>query len=74
MAILGILYPLTENHITIEPNFEMDIMNINGFAKGRIRIGTLLYYIISFILNKHFFNFVKLISKETSNKKQKNGG
>lgn len=76
MGVLGVMYPIIGNHVQIVPDFEEEIMNIKGNVKGHIRLGNLLYQLVSLILNVHCFKFIKLILDELSgskkNKKQSN--
>lgn len=71
MAIRGILYPVLGNAIQITPNFERKIIDIKGKLKGHIRLGNLCWQMISLLLNKHTFAFIKLIFREMKHGKKK---
>lgn len=72
LGVLGILYPYTGKHILITPDFEEEKRRLQGVAKGKIKLSTLLYQILTLILNKYCFRFLKLIFSEMEeNKKTK---
>jgi len=70
MGILGALYPIIGSRIKIVPNFENEIMQIQGRLKGHICLGNLLYQLVSLLLNRHCFKFIKLIFDELSGSKK----
>ena len=70
MGVLGVIYPIVESHVQIIPNFEEEVMNIKGNVKGHIRLGNLLYQLLSLILNIHCFKFIKLVLDELSGSKK----
>ena len=72
MAVFGAMYPVIGSHVQIVPDFEEEVMNIRGNIKGHIRLGNLLYQLISLILNIHCFKFIKLILDELSGSKKSN--
>lgn len=72
MGVLGAMYPVLGNKVQIVPNFEEQIINVEGKLKGHIRLGNLLYQLVSLLLNRHCFKFIKLIFDELgSSKKEK---
>lgn len=72
MGVFGAMYPMIGSHVQIVPDFEEEIMNIRGNVKGHIRLGNLLYQLVSLILNIHCFKFIKLILDELSGSKKSN--
>ena len=73
MGVLGAMYPIIDNKVQIVPNFEEQVINIEGNLKGHIRLGNLLYQLVSLLLNRHCFKFIKMIFDELGNsKKDKN--
>ena len=64
MGVLGAMYPIFGNKVQIIPNFDNSVMNIEGKLKGHIRLGNLLYQIVSLLLNRHCFKFIKLVFDE----------
>ncbi|MBR5578483.1 MAG: DUF2953 domain-containing protein [Lachnospiraceae bacterium] len=61
MGVLGVAYPFVGNHVKICPDFQEKKLLLTGFAKGRINLVSLIYHIAVFLLNKHCFQFLKLI-------------
>ena len=72
MGVLGVMYPIIGSHVQIVPDFEEEIMSIQGNVKGHIRLGNLLYQMVSLILNIHCFKFIKLVLDELSGSKKSN--
>lgn len=70
MGALGAMYPILGNKVLIVPDFEKEVMNIEGSVKGHIRLGNLLYQLISLILNRHCFQFIKLVLDELGSSKK----
>lgn len=70
MGALGAMYPILGNKVQIVPNFENEVINIEGNVKGHIRLGNLLYQIVSLLLNRHCFKFIKLIFNELGSSKK----
>jgi len=62
MAGLGIGYPFLGNHIRITPDFEHSVLQLEGRAKGRIRIFTLIRQVIRVVANRNCRRLFKLIS------------
>ena len=71
MGALGSLYPITKGRIQIVPNFENVVLNLEVALKGHIRLGNLVYQIISLLLNKHCFKFIKMIFEELDSSEKK---
>ena len=69
MGVLGMIYPYTRKNIRLIPNFEEEIIDCQGYCKGKIRIITVLYQTLALILNKYCFQFIKLIFSELNNSK-----
>ena len=70
MGVLGAMYPILGNKVQIVPDFENKVMNIEGSVKGHIRLGNLLYQLVSLLLNRHCFKFIKLIFDELGSSKK----
>ena len=71
LGVLGAMYPILGNHIQIIPDFENEVLEIEGKAKGHIRLGNLTYQLISLLLNRYCFKFIKLIFDELGGSKKK---
>lgn len=69
MAVLGIAYPFIGNHIQIRPDFEQQIIELKGFLKGRISLGSLLWQLVSLVLHRDCIGFIKLVFQEIMNNK-----
>lgn len=70
MGVLGAMYPIFGNKVQIVPDFENEVMNLEGSVKGHIRLGNLLYQLISLILNRHCFKVIKLVLDELGSSKK----
>lgn len=70
MGALGAMYPILGNRVQIVPNFENEVINIEGNVNGHIRLGNLLYQLVSLILNRHCFKFIKLVLDELGSSKK----
>lgn len=70
MAALGILYPTIGNHIVIVPDFENEILEVEGKAKGHITFAAVLVQFIRIVSNKHCRKFFKLFRSTVSGEKQ----
>ena len=71
LGALGAMYPILGNHIRMIPDFENEVLEIEGKAKGHIRLGNLTYQLVSLLLNRHCFKFIKLIFDELGGSKKK---
>ena len=71
MGILGSLYPVLQSRVQIIPNFENKMIQLETAAKGHIRLGNFFYQIVSLLLNKQCFKFIKLIFEELDGSKKK---
>ncbi|MGN0306858.1 MAG: hypothetical protein ACI4DN_01450 [Lachnospiraceae bacterium] len=60
MAAVGITYPLHRGNLQITPDFETGRMEFNGYARGRIFLGVLLYHMLILICNKDCMALIKL--------------
>ena len=74
MGALGAMYPILGNKVQIVPNFENEVMNIEGNVKGHIRLGNLLYQLVSLILHRQCFKFIKLVFAELGSSKKSETG
>ena len=61
LGVIGILYSFYGNNIQIIPDFESKRLEGNHFAKGRIRLFTILIIGIKLILDRRFKQFTKNI-------------
>ena len=73
MGALGAMYPILGNRVQLVPNFEKEVINIEGSVKGHIRLGNLLYQVVSLLLNRHCFKFIKMIFDELGSRKKSQG-
>ena len=71
MGALGAMYPIVGNNVLIIPDFENEILELKGKAKGKIRLGNLVYQIISLLLNRYCFKFIKLVLDELGGSKKR---
>ena len=55
VAYLSMLYPFTKDNLVIEPEFETEELILEGNLafRGRIRLGYLVYVVLSVVLNKN---------------------
>ena len=58
-AILGILYAKYGESLTVLPDFEEKCLEADIKIKGRIRLGVMAWYVISFVLKKETRAFIK---------------
>lgn len=70
MGVLGVLYPILGSNVAVTPNFDNEIISLEGSAKGRIRLGNLIYQLIAFLLNKDCLEFVKIVLEERADSKK----
>ena len=70
MGVLGAMYPIFGNKVQIVPNFEEQVIDVKGNLKGHISLGNLFYQLISLLLNRHCFQFIKLIFDELGGNKK----
>ena len=70
MGVLGAMYPILGNKVQIVPDFEEQVINLEGNLKGHIRLGNLLYQLVSLLLNRYCFKFIKLIFDELGSSKK----
>lgn len=54
LGVFGVLFGVYGEHVHITPDFENKIFKGSHYAKGRIRIGTLLIIVIKLLLDKKF--------------------
>ncbi len=71
MGALGAMYPIVENRVQMIPDFENEVLEVEGKVKGHIRLGNLMYQLISLLLNRHCFKFIKLVFDELGGSKKK---
>lgn len=61
LGVLGMLYSLYGDKIQITPDFENKVLEGKHFARGRIRLVTILIIVIKLILDKRFKKLTKNI-------------
>ena len=71
MGALGAMYPILGNKVQVVPDFENEVFEIEGEAKGHIRLGNLTYQLISLLLNRYCFKFIKLVFDELGGSKKR---
>ncbi|CRZ33751.1 DUF2953 family protein [Herbinix hemicellulosilytica] len=54
LGLFGILYGFYGNDLNITPDFENKVFEGTHYAKGRIRLGTVAFIVIKFLLDKRF--------------------
>jgi hypothetical protein len=63
LAIMGILYPLTGEYISITPDFENTIAEGDFFIKGRITVFRLVKTAAKIYFNRDFRRIIRLLRK-----------
>ena len=71
MGGLGAMYPILGNNVQIVPEFEDEALELDGKAKGYIRLGNLVYQLITLLLNPYCFKFIKLVFDELGGSKKR---
>ena len=71
MGVLGSLYPFTGNKVRMVPEFDQKIIILEGYIRGHICLGKILYQLVSFILNKHCMKVIKIMFEEFGNSGKK---
>lgn len=69
LGVIGALYPIIGSNIQIVPDFENEVLSLNGHVKGHIRLINLLHQLVTLVLNGHCFKFIKLVLDEFSGSK-----
>lgn len=69
LEALGILYPVTAGHIEITPEFMKYQADAAGFARGKIRIWTLLTAALGLIFDRDVRHFLHRMRKKPVNKR-----
>ena len=64
MAIAGILYPITGDHVRIVPHFDEEIIRGAGRIKGRIFIISIVIIGLAYLMDKDFRKLIRLLKKE----------
>lgn len=73
VGFLSILYPYTKDRIKIIPFFEKEIMELDFFAKGKIRPFYLIYHFLLFITNKQVLHLIKIFKNSKENQEAAHG-
>lgn len=63
LAVFGILYPITTDHVQLRPDFEQKILEGEGRIKGRIRVAYFVSTMLHLLLDKH----VRMTYKDVRN-------
>ena len=71
MGAVGAMYPILENNVLIVPDFENEVIELEGKIKGHVRLGNLTYQLISLLLNPHCFKFIKIVFDELGGSKKR---
>ena len=71
MGGLGAMYPILGNNVQIVPEFEDEALELDGRAKGYIRLGNLVYQLITLLLNPYCVKFIKLVFDELGGSKKR---
>lgn len=71
MGAIGAMYPILGNNVQIVPDFENEVIELEGNMKGHVRLGNLTYQLISLLLNPHCFKFIKLVFDELGSSKKR---
>lgn len=66
LAIQGILYPITGNHILITPDFDRSIIEGDFSIKGKITVFKVLKTAIKIYFNKDLRRVIRLFKKEAA--------
>lgn len=54
LGLFGILYSFYGNDLSITPEFENKVFEGSHYARGRIRLGTILIIVVRFLLDRRF--------------------
>ena len=71
MGAFGAMYPIVGNRVQMIPDFENEVLEVEGKVKGHVRLGNLMYQLVSLLLNRHCFKFIKLVFDELGGSKKK---
>lgn len=63
LGLLGIAFPIYQNHIVLSPDFEQKVLEGYVTCKGRIRIGTLLAIGLRIILDKNLMTTIQQVKQ-----------
>lgn len=63
LAVFGILYPFTTDHVRLRPDFEQEVLEGEGRIKGRIRAAYFVSTMLHLLLDKH----VRMTYKDVRN-------
>lgn len=59
MGFLGAASPIVGRHISIVPDFEEKVIELQGFVKGRIRVGVPVFHGLTLLIDKEFRGIIK---------------
>lgn len=68
LARLAMLYPMYSDGLTLEPDFENKIIEGKLAASGRIRLGYIVWLVLTVILDKNIRQQYKLLKAERGRK------
>ena len=63
MAAFGILYPLTMDNITVQPDFERQVVMVRAKVKGHVTVFTILYSVLICYLKKDVMKVIRRFKK-----------
>ncbi|MDD2972951.1 MAG: hypothetical protein PHE02_12575 [Lachnospiraceae bacterium] len=64
MAFFGMLYPFVGSYVTIAPEFDRSVLEVDCKAKGRITVFILLKVLLTIYFNKNLKRVLQLLKKE----------
>lgn len=74
LAILGMAMPLYKDSLEVEPHFGVNMLEGEIKAKGKIRLGYLLYLAVIVLIDKDIMGTIKKAKSMTKNEKESEGG
>ena len=63
MAAFGIIYPLTMDNVTVQPDFERQVVMVRAKVKGHVTVFTILYSVIICYLKKDVMKVIRRFKK-----------
>lgn len=71
MAIAGILYPFTGDHVRVNCNFDEEIIKGAGLIKGRIFICVIVWTGLLYLFDRDFKKLIRLFRKQPPKKRKR---
>ena len=63
LGLLSLLYPVCEDRMQLEPEFESQILEGEAAIKGRIRLIRLVAFAVPSFINPRFFKLIKQVKR-----------